>query len=181
MTLRADHVAGAAFILFGAAIIALSGDLPVGRLSMPGSGFLPMIVAVLTMIFGLALIARASAESAPFSELEWEDGKHAVAVTLITAAAIVLYTYLGFIITMVAMMVGTTIASMITAWVAFSPKVTGSRIEMPERGPMPGSTPTSVPTRQPRKAYQRLSGWNAMAKPCARLSSVLSTRMNPRS
>src|SRR5882757_4095538 len=67
-------------------------------------------------------------------------------------------------------------ASMITACVAFSPKVTGSRIEMPDSGPMPGSTPTSVPTRQPRKAYQRLSGWKAMANPCARLSRVDSTR-----
>jgi hypothetical protein len=105
MTLRADHVAGAAFILFGTTIIALSGDLPVGHLSMPGSGFLPMIIAVLTMIFGLALIARASAESVPFSELEWKDGKHALAVTIITAAATVLYTYLGFIITMIALLV----------------------------------------------------------------------------
>ena len=105
MTLRADHVAGAAFILFGAAIIALSGDLPVGRLSMPGSGFLPMIVAVLTMIFGLALIARASAESVPFSELDWADGKHALMVTAITAAAALLYEYLGFIVTMLLMMI----------------------------------------------------------------------------
>src|ERR1700693_2990283 len=64
-------------------------------------------------------------------------------------------------------------ASMITAWVALSPKVTGSRIEMPDSGPMPGSTPTRVPTRQPRKAYQRLSGWKAMANPCAKLMKVL--------
>ena len=56
MILRADHVAGAAFILFGCAIIALSGNLPVGALSMPGAGFLPMIVAVLTIVFGLALV-----------------------------------------------------------------------------------------------------------------------------
>ena len=49
-------------------------------------------------------------------------------------------------------------ASMMIACVALSPKVTGSRIEMPESGPMPGSTPTSVPTRQPRNAYQRLAG-----------------------
>jgi hypothetical protein len=41
MTLRADHVAGAAFVAFGILIIALSGDLPTGQLSMPGSGFLP--------------------------------------------------------------------------------------------------------------------------------------------
>ena len=54
MSLRSDHVAGAAFVVFGGLVIALSGDLPVGQLSMPGSGFLPMIVAVLTIIFGLA-------------------------------------------------------------------------------------------------------------------------------
>ena len=104
MQLRADHVAGAAFVVFGAAIIALSGDLPVGRLSMPGSGFLPMIVATLTIIFGLTLFLRGQ-ESAPFSELDWDDGKHAIIVTLITAVAIALYTVLGFIITMVLMMV----------------------------------------------------------------------------
>ena len=100
MILRADHVAGAAFILFGCAIIALSGNLPVGALSMPGAGFLPMIVAVLTIVFGLALVLRASAESPPFAELDWADGKHALQVTAITAAATALYEHLGFIVTM---------------------------------------------------------------------------------
>ena len=104
MNLRADHVAGAGFVVFGAAIIAMSGDLPVGRLSMPGSGFLPMIVAVLTIIFGLALMLRATAESGPFSELDWADGKHALMVTGITAAATALYEHLGFIITMLLML-----------------------------------------------------------------------------
>jgi len=104
MTLRADHVAGAAFVLFGLLVIALSGDLPTGQLSMPGSGFMPKIVATLTIIFGLALIVRAG-ESGPFSEVPWSDGKHAIMVTIITAAGIYLYTVLGFLITMVAMMV----------------------------------------------------------------------------
>jgi Tripartite tricarboxylate transporter TctB family len=103
MNLRADHVAGAAFVVFGLLVIALSGNLPVGHLSMPGSGFLPMIVATLTIVFGLALIVRAG-ESGPFSEVPWSDGKHAAMVTIITAVAIYLYTWLGFIITMVAMM-----------------------------------------------------------------------------
>jgi hypothetical protein len=105
MNLRADHVAGAAFVGFGALVIALSGDLPVGQLSMPGSGFLPRIVAVLTIIFGLALIFRAQ-ESGTFSELDWSDGKHALMVTAITAAAIALYDHLGFIATMLLMMFG---------------------------------------------------------------------------
>jgi Tripartite tricarboxylate transporter TctB family len=104
MTLRSDHVAGAAFVAFGALVIALSGDLPTGRLSMPGSGFLPKIVAALTILFGLVLIVRAG-ESAPFAEVSWGDVKHALMVTAITALAILLYTRLGFIITMAAMMI----------------------------------------------------------------------------
>jgi Tripartite tricarboxylate transporter TctB family len=103
MILRADHVAGAAFVALGIAVIALSGDLPIGQLSMPGSGFLPNIVAVLTIVFGLTLIARAR-ESGPFSDLSWSDGAHAAMVTGITAAAVALYTYLGFVITMALMM-----------------------------------------------------------------------------
>jgi hypothetical protein len=104
MKLRADHVAGAAFMLFGAAIIALSGDLPTGQLSMPGSGFLPKIVACLTIFFGLLLVLRGG-ESPPYTELGWDDGKHAVLVTIITAVAIALYEHLGFFFTMLLMMV----------------------------------------------------------------------------
>jgi hypothetical protein len=44
-------------------------------------------------------------ESAPFSDLDWADGKHALMVTAITAAAIALYERLGFIITMLLMMI----------------------------------------------------------------------------
>jgi hypothetical protein len=104
MILRSDHVAGAAFVAFGLLIIALSGDLPTGQLAMPGSGFLPKIIATLTIFFGLVLIARAK-ESGPFSDLTWSDGEHAAMVTAITAAAIGLYTVLGFIITLVSMMI----------------------------------------------------------------------------
>jgi hypothetical protein len=99
MILRADHVAGGVAVAFGVAIIALSGDLPTGQLSMPGSGFMPKILAVLTILFGLALVIRAR-ESVPFADIAWSDGKHAVPVILITAGAAALYTVLGFIITM---------------------------------------------------------------------------------
>lgn len=104
MVLRSDHVAGAAFVVFGILIIALSGDLPTGQLSMPGSGFLPKIIAVLTILFGLALFVRAG-ESPAFATLSWSDGAHAALVTVIAAGAIALYTRLGFVITMLAMMI----------------------------------------------------------------------------
>ena len=103
MTLRADHVAGAAFIAFGVLVIALSGDLPMGQLSMPGSGFLPKILAGFTIAFGIVLVIRAG-ESKPFAELEWSDIVHAAAVTVITGVAIYFFEALGFATTMVAMM-----------------------------------------------------------------------------
>lgn len=98
MTLRADHIAGAFFIGLGLLLIALSGDLPTGNLSMPGSGFLPKIVAVLTIFFGAVLAVRAR-ESKAFSALSWSDAKHAAMVVAIAAAAIAMLDWLGFITT----------------------------------------------------------------------------------
>jgi putative tricarboxylic transport membrane protein len=98
MTLRADHVAGAFFIGVGLLIIALSGDLPTGSLSMPGSGFLPKIVAGLTIFFGLVLTLRAN-ESKEFATLSWSGAKHAALVVAITAAAIAVFEWLGFLLT----------------------------------------------------------------------------------
>ena len=105
MTLRADHVSGAAFVAFGLLVIAISGDLPFGSLAMPGAGFMPILIAVLMILFGLALVARAR-ESAQFASINWSDGKHAALVLAITAVATALYERLGFAITMLLMMMG---------------------------------------------------------------------------
>src|ERR1700693_273301 len=63
-------------------------------------------------------------------------------------------------------------ASMMIALVASSPNVTGSRMLMPDSGPIPGNTPTSVPTRQPRKPDHSQSGRSATENPSIRLSKV---------
>ena len=99
MTLRADHVAGAFFTAFGVLVFGISGDLPFGSLSMPGSGMMPKLVTALMMLFGLALILGA-AESQPFADIDWSDRNHAALVVIIAAIATSLYQHLGFIITM---------------------------------------------------------------------------------
>jgi len=99
MTLRSDHIAGAAFIVFGAIVFALSGDLPFGRLSAPGAGMMPKLMTGAMMAFALLLIVNA-AHSQPFAEIEWSEGTHALLVVLITAAAAAVYQHLGFIVTM---------------------------------------------------------------------------------
>jgi hypothetical protein len=99
MTLRSDHVAGAAFVVFGIVVFALSGDLPFGRLSAPGAGMLPKLLIVLMIAFGIALMAGATV-SPPFATIDWSDGGHALLVVIITAVAIALYQRLGFLVTM---------------------------------------------------------------------------------
>ncbi len=99
MTLRSDHVAGAAFIVLGIVVFAISGDLPFGRLSAPGAGMMPKLMAGLMMLFA-AIIIFGAAASRPFAELDWSDRLHAVLVVIIAAAAIALYQRLGFLVTM---------------------------------------------------------------------------------
>ena len=103
MTIRADHVSGLAFIGIGALIVALSGDLSFGSLSFPGSGFLPIILASLLIILGVAVMLRAG-ESEPVSAIRWDDLRHAAPVVAISALATIAYTQLGFVITFTAMM-----------------------------------------------------------------------------
>jgi Tripartite tricarboxylate transporter TctB family len=99
MTLRSDHVAGAAFVVFGAALFALSGDLPFGSFASPGAGMMPKLLLALMILFGIALIAGA-AKSQIFAEIDWGDRNHALLVVVISAIAIALYQTLGFILTM---------------------------------------------------------------------------------
>lgn len=98
MILRTDHVAGGVAIAVGVIVYALSGDLPTGRLSMPGAGMLPKLVCAIIILFGAVLVIGAR-RSAPFAFIDWSDIKHAAPVVALVAAAVALYTVLGFIIT----------------------------------------------------------------------------------
>src|SRR3954447_1868310 len=60
-------------------------------------------------------------------------------------------------------------ASMISAPTGGRPKVIGSSIAIVASGPMPGSTPISVPTSAPIKHSPRLIGVTATENPCPRL------------
>ena len=109
MTLRIDQISGAAAILIGIVVFAISGDLPVGSMSFPGAGMMPKLLCGLMIVFGAVLIARAGA-SKPFSAVSWSDLPHGLIVFIVAALAVTFYTTLGFIISM---------ALMLTALVAY--------------------------------------------------------------
>jgi hypothetical protein len=101
--LRRDHVAGGAFVAAGVVVLAVSGDLPFGTLASPGAGMLPRLVTGLMIVFGAILIARAG-ESPPLATVAWADLPHAGRVVAVMAAAIAVYTTLGFLVTMSALL-----------------------------------------------------------------------------
>jgi len=70
---------------------------------MPGAGFMPKLVAGLLMLFGAMLIIRAWS-SPNFSELDWGDLGHAAFVIATAALAVMVYTRLGFVLTMSGML-----------------------------------------------------------------------------
>jgi hypothetical protein len=107
MTLRRDHVAGGAFIVGGALILAVSGDLPFGTLASPGAGMLPKLVIGLMMAFGLIVLLRAG-DSPPFAAVAWGDLPHGARVIALAAAAVALYVPLGFVATMSLLLFGLT-------------------------------------------------------------------------
>src|SRR3982750_2202330 len=71
-------------------------------------------------------------------------------------------------------------ASMISAPTGGRPNVIGSSIATVAMVPMPGSTPTSVPTSAPIRQSSRLTGVKATPKPSARLekSSAITPSLN---
>jgi hypothetical protein len=99
VTIRTDHLAGSALASFGALVLALSGDLPMGSASFPGAGMMPKLIAALIVVLGIVLVLRA-ADSPPLTSIPWQDLPHALRVTLITAAAVLAYQTAGFALTM---------------------------------------------------------------------------------
>lgn len=102
MRLSSDHAAGGIAIAAALAVLAVSGELPFGTLSLPGAGMMPKLVCGLMILLGVALIARGGGDA--MAAIPWRDLVHAARVLAIAAAAAALYTTLGFIVTMTLML-----------------------------------------------------------------------------
>ena len=99
MTLRSDQIAGGAFIALGILVFIIGWDLPFGRLSAPGAGMLPKLMAGLMIAFAAAILVDGG-RSEKLADIPWSDWTHAALIVGITALATLFYARLGFLITM---------------------------------------------------------------------------------
>ena len=77
--LTIDRVAGGALVLVGLVAMWESRRLPLGTLHRPGPAYMPVVLALLLIMFGLALGILAS-RSGRFAEVGWHEWRHAVAI-----------------------------------------------------------------------------------------------------
>lgn len=99
MVVRRDHVAGLGIAAAMGGVWLMSGDLPVGSLSMPGAGMMPKLIVIIGAVLALA-VAAGGGKSPPVAEVDWSDLPHALAVMAVTIPAAAIYTGAGFVVSM---------------------------------------------------------------------------------
>ena len=74
-----DRLAGAALVLMGIVAIWESRAFPLGSLHRPGPAFMPVLLAVLLILFGLGVVAM-GADARRLLAAGWSDWRHAAAI-----------------------------------------------------------------------------------------------------
>ena len=74
-----DRVAGATLVLIGLVTIWQSRAFPLGSLHRPGPAYMPVLLAILLIVFGAAVFAMGP-RARNLVEVGWEEWRHAVAI-----------------------------------------------------------------------------------------------------
>lgn len=101
--LTTDRLAGGALGLLALAVMFESRRLPLGTLTNPGPAYLPVVLAALLLLSGLALVVLGGRAPRP-AALGWEEGRHAAAIVAAVAVAALLLERLGYRLTMAVML-----------------------------------------------------------------------------
>ena len=77
--LTVDRVAGAALAVFGLFVLWQSRVLPLGSLGNPGPAYMPVVLAALLVIGGVA-VAALGADAPPVASLGFQEWRHTIAI-----------------------------------------------------------------------------------------------------
>ena len=97
-----DRLAGAALVLLALGIAWETRSLPLGSLSHPGPGYLPLALAVLLALLGAIVAMRGGPE---LRSLDWTEARHAVMILAGCAFAALALEVIGYRLTVIALLV----------------------------------------------------------------------------
>jgi putative tricarboxylic transport membrane protein len=96
--LTVDRVAGAVLAVFALFVLWQSRVLPLGSLGNPGPAYMPVMLATLLLLGGLALAALGGG-APPLGALDFREWRHAVAIFATCAFAALALERLGYRLT----------------------------------------------------------------------------------
>ena len=102
--LTTDRVAGGALVLIGLIAVWESRRFPLGSLHRPGPAYMPTLLALLLIVFGLG-VALLGSRSRRLDEVGWHEWRHAVGIFAACAFAAWGLDHLGYRLTMAAVLV----------------------------------------------------------------------------
>ena len=94
-----DRVAGVALVLIGLATLWESRAFPLGSLHRPGPAYMPVVLALLLIVFGVVVFAMGRG-ARTLREVGWPEWRHAVAIFAACAFAAWGLERLGYRLTM---------------------------------------------------------------------------------
>ena len=102
--LTIDHVAGGFFVLVALVVAWESHEYPLGRLSAPGPGYMPLLLAAALGVFGAVLAFKGKA--APLlNTIEWTEAKRGLLLLVVTGIALLAFERIGYRLTMLCLLI----------------------------------------------------------------------------
>ena len=102
--LRSDQISGLMLLALALYVSWMNRAYPLGTLSEPGPGYVPLLLAIFMGAMGL-LVALNGGKSEPLATMEWTEAKRAIALLLACSVAAYALERLGYRITMAALLV----------------------------------------------------------------------------
>jgi hypothetical protein len=102
--LHSDRISGAVFVVIALLVAWENRAYPLGSLSEPGPGYMPLALAVVLGAFGLAVVLRGHA-SPLLDTIDWTEGRRAIVLLIACGVAAFALEHIGYRLTMIAMLV----------------------------------------------------------------------------
>ena len=102
--LRSDQISGLMLLALALYVWWMNRAYPLGTLSEPGPGYVPLLLAIFMGAMGL-LVALNGGKSEPLATMEWTEVKRAIALLIACSVAAYALERLGYRITIAALLV----------------------------------------------------------------------------